>query len=86
LEATVAGKVRPGEEWVQDFSELAAILTETANKLDHRLLNEIEGLEVPTLERIAVWAAEDLAPKLPGLKRVALARPSLDERCVLVLA
>lgn len=85
LEATVAGTVRPGEEWVQDFSELAAILMETATKLDHRLLNEIDGLEVPTLERIAIWAANDLKPKLPGLTRVVLARPSLDERCVLVL-
>ena len=85
LEATVAGTVRPGAEWVQDFSDLAAILSETAEKLDHRLLNEIAGLDVPTLERIAVWAATDLKPKLPGLKRVVLARPSLDERCVLVV-
>lgn len=86
LEATVAGRVQPGEEWVQDFSELASILMDTANKLDHRLLNEIDGLEVPTLERIAVWVANDLRPRLPGLKRVVLARPSLDERCVLVLS
>ncbi|MEC7288522.1 MAG: 6-carboxytetrahydropterin synthase [Pseudomonadota bacterium] len=85
LEATVAGAVKPGEEWVQDFSDLTAILTETANKLDHRLLNEIDGLSVPTLERIALWAANDLKLKLPGLKQVALARPSLDERCVLVV-
>ncbi|MEM7639023.1 MAG: 6-carboxytetrahydropterin synthase [Pseudomonadota bacterium] len=85
LEATVAGTVQPGAEWVQDFSDLAAILTETAEKLDHRLLNEIAGLEVPTLERIAVWAASDLIARLPGLKRVVLARPSLDERCVLVV-
>ena len=85
LEATVAGTVLPGAEWVQDFSDLAAILSETAEKLDHRLLNEIAGLDVPTLERIAVWAATDLKPKLPGLKRVVLARPSLDERCVLVV-
>ncbi|MBO6687713.1 MAG: 6-pyruvoyl tetrahydropterin synthase family protein [Henriciella sp.] len=85
LEATVAGTVQPGAEWVQDFSDLSAILEETAAKLDHRLLNEIDGLSVPTLERIALWAANDLKPKLPGLKRVALARPSLDEACVLVL-
>ncbi len=85
LEATVAGTVQPGAEWVQDFSDLSAILAETAAKLDHRLLNEIDGLSVPTLERIALWAANDLKPKLPGLKRVALARPSLDEACVLVL-
>ncbi|MEM9178891.1 MAG: 6-carboxytetrahydropterin synthase [Pseudomonadota bacterium] len=85
LEATVAGTVQPGAEWVQDFSDLAAILSETAEKLDHRLLNEIAGLDVPTLERIAVWAASDLKARLPGLKRVVLARPSLDERCVLVV-
>jgi len=85
LEATVAGAVKPGQEWVQDFSELTDILGDTANKLDHCLLNEIEGLEVPTLERIAVWAANDLKPRLPGLTRVVVARPSLDERCMLVL-
>jgi len=86
LEATVAGTVQPGAEWVQDFSDLASILAETAQKLDHRLLNEIDGLAVPTLERIAIWAANDLKAKLPGLKRVVLARPSLDEQCVLVLS
>lgn len=86
LEATVAGTVEPGAEWVQDFSDLASILAETAKKLDHRLLNEIDGLSVPTLERIAMWAANDLKPKLPGLKRVVLARPSLDEQCVLVVS
>lgn len=86
LEATVAGTVQPGAEWVQDFSDLASILAETAKKLDHRLLNDIEGLSVPTLERIAIWAANDLKPQLPGLKRVVLARPSLDEQCVLVIS
>jgi 6-pyruvoyltetrahydropterin/6-carboxytetrahydropterin synthase len=85
LEATVAGKVKPGEQWVEDFSHLTATLEATAAKLDHKLLNEIEGLDVPTLERICLWAAADLAPGLPGLTRVAVARPSLNERCELVL-
>ncbi|MEZ5946605.1 MAG: 6-carboxytetrahydropterin synthase [Hyphomonas sp.] len=85
LQATVAGIVKPGEQWVEDFAHLTACLNATAAKLDHRLLNEIEGLEVPTLERICLWAAADLAASLPGLKRVALARPSLNERCELVL-
>ncbi|GAB5459731.1 MAG: 6-carboxytetrahydropterin synthase [Henriciella sp.] len=85
LEVTVAGTVLPGEEWVQDFSDLTAILEATAGKLDHSLLNEIDGLSVPTLERICLWAANDLKPQLPGLKQVTLARPSLNERCVLVV-
>ena len=85
LEATVAGTVKAGEQWVEDFSHLTVCLNATAAKLDHKLLNEIEGLEVPTLERICLWAAADLAEDLPGLKRVAVARPSLNERCELVL-
>jgi 6-pyruvoyltetrahydropterin/6-carboxytetrahydropterin synthase len=85
LEATVAGIVKPGEQWVEDFSRLTAALEATAAKLDHRLLNEIEGLDVPTLERICLWAAADLKPVLRGLVRIAIARPSLNERCELVL-
>ncbi|KJS38171.1 MAG: 6-pyruvoyl tetrahydrobiopterin synthase [Hyphomonas sp. BRH_c22] len=85
LEATVSGTVKPGEQWVEDFSRLTASLQATAGKLDHKLLNEIDGLDVPTLERICLWAAADLAPGLPGLSRVAVSRPSLNERCELVL-
>tara|TARA_R110002073_G_scaffold5458_1_gene33618 strand:- start:463 stop:801 length:339 start_codon:yes stop_codon:yes gene_type:complete len=85
LEATVSGTVKPGEQWVEDFSHLTASLEATAAKLDHKLLNDIDGLDVPTLERICLWAAADLAPVLPGLARVAVARPSLNERCELVL-
>ena len=85
LEATIAGVVKPGEQWVEDFGHLTDCLNATAEKLDHRLLNEIDGLDVPTLERICLWVAEDLREALPGLKRVALARPSLNERCELVL-
>ncbi|MEO0548536.1 MAG: 6-carboxytetrahydropterin synthase [Pseudomonadota bacterium] len=85
LSATVAGTVKPHEEWVQDFSELSAILQATAEKLDHCLLNEIPGLEVPTLERICLWAVNDLKATLPGLTSVSLERPSLNEVCRLVV-
>ena len=85
LEATVAGTVKAGEEWVQDLAELSVILSKTAAKLDHRLLNEIDGLAIPTLERIAIWVANDLVSSLPGLKKIELSRPSLDEKCLLIL-
>ncbi|MEM8564757.1 MAG: 6-carboxytetrahydropterin synthase QueD [Pseudomonadota bacterium] len=86
LEATVSGKVKPHEEWVQDFSELTAALKETAKHLDHRLLNEIPGLDVPTMERICLWAANDLKSRLTGLSKVKLSRPSLNETCTLVIS
>lgn len=85
LEATVSGKVKPGEQWVEDFSHLTAALEATAAKLDHQLLNDIDGLDVPTLERLCLWCAEDLRKTLPGLTHVAIARPSLHERCELTL-
>lgn len=86
LEAAVAGTVKPGEEWVEDFSHLTDTLAATAAKLDHRLLNDIEGLEVPTLERICLWAAADLKASLPGLTRITLSRPSLNESCTLTVS
>ena len=86
LEAAVRGRVKPGEEWVEDFSVLTAALNEVAGKLDHKLLNEIDGLAVPTLERICLWVARELKAGLPGLSRVSLSRPSLNETCTLDLS
>ena len=86
LEAAVKGRVKPGEEWVEDFSVLTAALNAVAGKLDHSLLNEIDGLAVPTLERICLWVARELKAELPGLARVSLSRPSLNESCTLELS
>jgi 6-pyruvoyltetrahydropterin/6-carboxytetrahydropterin synthase len=85
LEVTVAGTVEPGAEWVADFATLTAALKALAAELDHGLLNEVEGLETPTLERICLWVAERLGPDWPGLSAVTLARPSLDEQVSLKL-
>ena len=70
---------------MEDFSKLTAALQDVAQQLDHRLLNEIEGLSVPTLERVCLWVANMLRPTLPGLTRVTLSRPSLNETCTLDL-
>jgi 6-pyruvoyltetrahydropterin/6-carboxytetrahydropterin synthase len=61
---------------VEDEPEVHAIL-------DHSFLNEIEGLETPTLENICAWVAVKLRPRLPNLKRVSVARPSLGETCTI---
>ena len=41
--------------WVMDFSELKKICSPYIEQLDHSYLNEIEGLENPTSENIAIW-------------------------------
>jgi 6-pyruvoyltetrahydropterin/6-carboxytetrahydropterin synthase len=86
IEATVAGRVAAGEAWVEDFAVLKAALAQVAARLDHTLLNDVPGLGAPTLERLCVWIAEALGSEVRGLARVAVCRPSLDERCELVLS
>ena len=48
--------------------------------LDHRLLNEVDGLGAPTLENIAAWIFAALKDELQALYRVDVARPTLKER------
>jgi 6-pyruvoyltetrahydropterin/6-carboxytetrahydropterin synthase len=56
---------------VMDFSELDAIVSsEVVEPLDHRHLNDV--VENPTCERILLWIAAALAPRLPGLDELVL--------------
>ncbi|MEM8936803.1 MAG: 6-carboxytetrahydropterin synthase QueD [Pseudomonadota bacterium] len=79
----VAVEGSPGDEtgWVVDFADLAAALADMRDALDHRLLNEIDGLERPTLENICVWAAKRLKPQFPELVEIRVSRPSNGESC-----
>jgi len=54
LEVVVSGKLDP-RGFVMDFAELDAEIMPIIKEVDHRLLNEIEGLENPTAEIIANW-------------------------------
>jgi len=53
------------------------------DKLDHRFLNEdVDGLELPTLEHLSMWIWTQLTPHLPGLYEVAVMRDSCGEGCI----
>src|SRR5262245_14068063 len=41
--------------FVKDFAEMDAEILPLIKKLDHRVLNDVEGLENPTAEIIAAW-------------------------------
>jgi len=55
---------------VLDFAELTRVCGPVIDGLDHRVLNEIEGLENPTAERLAVWIWDQVEGVVPGLTRV----------------
>lgn len=70
---TVAGPVDPHTGWVVDFAEIEAVWHRLVfTVLDHRMLNEIEGLENPTSEHLAQWLMSRLAPALPLLTTIEI--------------
>jgi 6-pyruvoyltetrahydropterin/6-carboxytetrahydropterin synthase len=85
VEATVRGEAQPPVGWVADLGELDRSLRAIAQELDHGLLNDKPGLESPTLERICLYFAERLQPAFPGLSRVVVSRPTINESCALIL-
>ena len=68
----VEGDVDAGSGWVMDFADLRDAFAPVFERLDHRYLNEIAGLENPTSEVLAMWIWERLAPALPGLSQITV--------------
>lgn len=66
----VSGPVGEQSGWVMDFGEIKAVCQPVIDELDHRYLNEIEGLENPTSERIAEWLWRRIRPRLPQLSAI----------------
>ena len=59
LEAVVEGKL-DARGFVMDFAEIDADVLPLIQQVDHRLLNDVEGLDNPTAENIARWFLERL--------------------------
>jgi 6-pyruvoyltetrahydropterin/6-carboxytetrahydropterin synthase len=76
VEIHVTGPVDPETGWVCDFADLRQAFAPLHSQLDHRILNDIQGLANPTSEILASWIWERLAPTLPGLSAIVI-----DETC-----
>lgn len=64
---TMSGELHPRLGWVRDYHEVGQIAAQILGPLDHRVLNEVSGLENPTSENIAAWAFFRIKPLLPEL-------------------
>lgn len=73
IELVVSGPVGERSGWVLDFADIEAAFGPIFAMLDHRYLNDIEGLENPTSENLARWIWRRVRPALPGLSTVAVA-------------
>jgi 6-pyruvoyltetrahydropterin/6-carboxytetrahydropterin synthase len=72
VEIHVAGPVDAKLGWVMDFAEIKRAFAPLFDALDHRCLNEVDGLDNPTSERLAQWIWQRLKPALPLLSRVVV--------------
>ncbi len=72
VRVVVAGRVDPATGWVMDFGTIKGAMAPVLEQLDHRFLNEVEGLGVPTTENLARWIWRRLHAALPGLTRVEI--------------
>jgi 6-pyruvoyltetrahydropterin/6-carboxytetrahydropterin synthase len=75
-EVAVRGEIDPHTGWLIDFADLKRHVDPLVARLDHYVLNEIDGLENPTSEMLAMWLWDRLAPKLPQLYRL-----TIEETC-----
>lgn len=65
VEIHVRGEVGEHTGWVMDFHDIKDAFAPVHDQLDHRYLNEVEGLENPTSEVLARWIWERLTEALP---------------------
>jgi len=68
----VAGLVCPETGFVVDFAEIKEAMTPVLERLDHRLLNDIEDMSHPTTENLAAWIWGQLKPSLGGLSKIEI--------------
>lgn len=62
-----------GDGMAIDYADIdAAVKSEVFDACDHQLLNHVPGLDNPTGENIAIWAARRLRAVLPDLYEVRI--------------
>jgi len=70
VELRLEGPVDAVTGFVADFFAVEAAFKPVLDRLDHRYLNGIEGLENPTAENIAIWIWDRMKKALPALASV----------------
>lgn len=72
VQVHVTASVQKETGWIMDFAELDDKIQTVREKLDHKVLNEVIGLENPTTELLARWIWDRLTEDLPGLSKIII--------------
>jgi 6-pyruvoyltetrahydropterin/6-carboxytetrahydropterin synthase len=77
-EVSLRGMPDPQTGMLMDLGYFRRVLADVREQLDHHLLNEVAGLETPTLEGLCAFIARQLRDPLPMLASVKVWRASGD--------
>ncbi len=80
-EVAIRGDPRPPNGFIADFAFIEKACEALRDQLDHRLLNDVPGLDTPSLENLSVWIWQRLSRRFPGIVRVTVRRDSLGQAC-----
>jgi 6-pyruvoyltetrahydropterin/6-carboxytetrahydropterin synthase len=80
IDVAVSGEVDARVGWFLDYADIKEAFAPLMELLDHRYLNDVEGLSNPTSELLAVWIWERLSPSLAGLTSVTV-HETCEARC-----
>ena len=81
VEVALEGVPDVASGFVADFGDIERACAEVRSALDHRMLNDIAGLDKPSLENLCVWIWQMLAPRFANLARVTVRRDSSGQSC-----
>lgn len=84
-EVSVSGVPDPTTGMLIDLAKLQLLIGDVRDQLDHRLLDDVAGLEVPTLERLCEYIARSLTPALPMLTKISISRRASGDKCTLYI-
>jgi 6-pyruvoyltetrahydropterin/6-carboxytetrahydropterin synthase len=68
----VSGDVDEASGFLVDYADIHKAVKPIIDVLDHRHLNDVEGLKLATTEFIAKYLWDRVKPRLPGLCRITI--------------
>lgn len=81
VEVALRGEPDPATGFVADLGQVERACADVRQALDHRMLNEIDGLSRPSLENLCVFVWRALSPRFSSLARVTVRRDSQGQSC-----
>jgi 6-pyruvoyltetrahydropterin/6-carboxytetrahydropterin synthase len=77
----IEGDIDPEMGWLMDFAAIDEGVDAVIGQLDHRYLNDIDGLSNPTSELLAQWMWQRIKPGLDVMTELAVSETPTS-KCV----